>query len=879
MKSGTDRTKNVPAIQTGLLRVVALLILMISMAVFVFTRSYATYTDGILYAERLNQMKEVTGQLFSGLEDVVETQWYNAEVQTGRMVTEKPATVNQLLTFMKSQAALSKLEQFGMNLVAVDNRGRYYTQGGTQGLLSEMELLADSPDQISFVSTSITKESTQMLFLCRLDKPIQLQDGEKSLSLIYYGITRNMTELNQYFNCEAYEGKNAVYVLDNQGAKLFSGENGGNYLDGFNAYSALQKMRYLHGTSFDEALNALQQNGTSYSNAVLNGEECYYALYRMDNAAWQLLFIVPSRYVAVNTVNLVNSTTKLVLFFAICMVVICALCIYWVLRQQQKQALRTAEENNAVLSAKNAQLEEAQAAAAKALQAAEVASQAKTDFLSNMSHDIRTPMNAIVGITKLMAHDKDDVFKMETYIHKVQMSSQYLLSLINDVLDMSKIESGKVVLNNESVSLAEQVGQIESIIRPQVEEHHQKFVVRTHEIRHEYLVCDAVRMRQILVNLLSNATKYTQEGGKITLDLAELPCNVADHAKYAITVEDNGYGMKPDFVEHIFEPFTRAENSVTNKVQGTGLGMAITKNIVDLMGGTITVQSELHKGSRFEVTLTIPIDKSAVVELPCRSVLLISDEEDFIANALAAFSGTDIALAVARTEVETDAALARGAVDIVLLGNTLQGKNLADNLQRLRQKTGDALLFYCCKYEQQTQLENLAANGGVDAVLARPLFLSNLANAIDRARNNVPVNEDEEGTMLHGMHFLCAEDNALNAEILEAILDMNQATCKIYPNGQELVDAFASVRPGEYDAILMDVQMPVMNGLEATKAIRNGENPLGRKIPIIAMTANAFSEDVQHCLDAGMDAHVAKPLDVATLERTLRSLITPPPEK
>ena len=839
---------------------------LIIVGVFAFLRFYNVYIDNILYAERLNQMREVTTQLYSGLEDVVQNQWRLVDQQTRTLKWSKPQSWSSFQAFMKEQVYLADMDSIQCDIMAVDTNGAYYTQDGRQGLLQEREYLMNEPEQLSYVSSALVSDETRMVFLRRLDSPITILSDDGPITLKYYGISERMEQLNPYFECAAYSGKSSVYVVDNNGLKLFSSSSSsGDLLKGYNVYTVLENMSYLHGAKFADAVQALEDDHIAYSNALLGDTEIYYSLYRMNNSEWTLVFLVPSEYVAVNTVDLVNTTVHLVLVFSIILIAVSIALIFWLLKKQQKTALDVERRNNEKLEKLNAELE--------------VASQAKTDFLANMSHDIRTPMNAIVGITRLMAHDKDDPIKMETYIHKVQMSSQHLLSLINDVLDMSKIESNNIKLNIEPVELAEQVAQIESIVRPQTEEHKQHFVLRVQEICHEHLLGDAVRLRQIIINLLSNAVKYTQNGGEIVFEVAELPCDEADHAKFRISVTDNGYGMSPEFVKHIFEPFTRAENSTTNRVQGTGLGMAITKNIIDLMGGTITVQSEPGNGSRFEVTVSFAINQSAHTALPFHKALLITDDAGFITNLKAAFSETDVALSVAQFEGEAEAILRREPMDIVLLGSTLQGSVLADNVARLRSEAGKALLFYCCEYEGQDQLDAIARNGGVDAVLTRPFFVSNLINAYDRATNEAPAVEENDSQILHGMRFLCAEDNALNAEILSAILDMNHATCKIYENGQEIVDAFATVKPGEYDAILMDVQMPVMNGLDATRAIRRSENPLGKTIPIIAMTANAFSEDVQHCLDAGMDAHVSKPLDIATLERTLRTLVTPPPEK
>ena len=619
-----------------------------------------------------------------------------------------------------------------------------------------------------------------------------------------------MTELTPYFSCEAYNGNNSVYVVDNNGSKLFSDANN-TLLQGHNVYSVLEKMEYLHGSSFAEARQELSEHKIAYSNAVLNGAEYYYSLYQMENAEWTLLFLVPSACVASNTVSLIHTTVRLILIFALIMVCVCAILIYIVLRIKQKQVIAAERRNteafkeiNYELDRKNAELSQAVEQAEAAMREAEAASKAKSELLSNMSHDIRTPMNAIVGITNLMEHEGNTSDRLRGYIQKIKFSSRHLLSLINDILDMSKIESNEVELNEERVSLAEQVGQVDSIIRSQMNKHGQVLNIRVHEIAHEYLIGDGMRLRQIFLNLLSNAVKYTPEDGSITFDVAVLACEVPDCAKFCFSVTDTGYGMEPDFVTHIFEPFTRAESSVTNKVQGTGLGMAITKNIVDLMGSTITVESEVNMGSRFAVTLMLKIDPDARYDLGAKDILLISDDDTLIRNMSAPIRGTDLNFTVVSLKEEATAFLAKHHVDVVLLAGYLRDQSLSDMVRALPKLSPDALLIFCVDFAQREQVQETLTQCGA-----------------------------------------------------------------------ELVKAFERVKPGEHDAILMDIQMPRMNGYEATKAIRGGENPLGRTIPIIAMTANAFSDDVQNSLAADMDAHVSKTIDIAVLEKTMRAIAPP----
>ena len=577
---------------------------------------------------------------------------------------------------------------------------------------------------------------------------------------------------------------------------------------------------------------------------------------------------------------LVDTTNRMVFSFAIILVVACVIVITVILTASQKRNLAIERKNNDKLSAvnreldqKNTELSAAVKLAESATREAKAANSAKSEFLTNMSHDIRTPMNAILGITRLMESEPSMSDKMRDYIRKAHASGQHMLALINDVLDMSKIEAGKIRIVREPVSLAEQVGQIDSIIRPRAAEKAQNFMIRTHDVAHEFLIGDSMRLGQILVNLLSNAVKYTPYGGTIRLDIAELPCAIPGQAAISIVVTDNGCGMTPEFLTHIFDPFTRAESSTTNKVQGTGLGMAITKSIVDLMGGQITVESEPNRGSRFEVTLSLPIDRSTTCHVDASGILLITDDPQLADNlrVMTRASGSDVF--VCRDVHEAAQVLKQQKADVVLLSGCSGSEELPALADTLRSAAERKLLILCTDHVQ-------ASHGfrpdGADGMLARPFFLSQLADAIDQLRNTRVARESGNVSVLNGMRFLCAEDNSLNAEILTALMALYGAACDIYPDGAQLVEAFANVRSGDYQAILMDVQMPVMNGLEAARAIRCGNNPLGRTIPIIAMTANAFVEDVQDCLDAGMNAHISKPIDISALETILLETVHAP---
>ena len=719
---------------------------------FAFFFLYQTYIRDIIYEERLNQMEEVTRQMFQNLEDVIDSNWDRVTEECNYLRDANIQTTDELCRHMKKKYDLSAYADHKIMLMAVDSEGGYYTEDGYIGLFRDLDYFEDNPEQINFVFDSMTDNQSEMVFLKRLPEPIELQNREEKTTISYFGIAQDMEQLNPYFNCDAYNGNNSVYVLDDHGFKLFN-SNQVELIKGHNVFSVLQKMKYLHNSSFEKTKAELEEKGCSYSNAVLDGTEYFYGLRRMDNAEWTLIFLVPAEYVATNTLRLVNFVMIFIVIFTVIASVCVMLGISLVMRRNQQEAILVERENNARLEIVNTELRQAKQAAEEAFQVAQEANRSKSSFLANMSHDIRTPMNAIIGMTSLIRHDAGDKARVIEYADKIDTSSQHLLGIINDVLDMSKIEAGKTVFKYSDFSIVEFIQELDTIFHSQIYEKQQTFIITKENIRHEWVNGDQVHLMQIFSNLLSNAIKYTQEGGEIQLLAEECESNSSVYAKYRFLVSDNGMGMSTDFQNTIFDAFTREENSMTNKIQGTGLGMAITKNLVDSMGGIIDVESEPGQGSCFEVLI-------------------------------------DLKIAEDRTAA-------------------------------------------------------LASQAEVD---------------------------EQDGNILQGMRFLCAEDNELNAEILTELLKIEGAECTICENGEEILKTFEQSAPGDYDMILMDVQMPVMNGHEATKAIRRSSHELAKTIPIIAMTANAFSEDIQHSLAAGMNAHVSKPVEMKVLEKTIRSI-------
>ena len=574
------------------------------------------------------------------------------------------------------------------------------------------------------------------------------------------GTLYDHSKLDSMLSVKSYNGNAYLFMLDNDGNITYTNQKEDKF---FRNYFLLKHLKGDQAITEEEA-DSLQKklDGREQGVELVESDKPYYLGYcPIENNNTMLICIVEKSVVD----NVLRDYQKTIVFETILMagfiLLLFAGLFYSISRRSlAEQKAEYEKRNNEIqtqamkeMEESNKKLKKAKDITTEALQTAENANKAKTDFLSNMSHDIRTPMNAIIGMTSLIRHDAGNKAKVIEYADKIDISSQHLLGIINDVLDMSKIEAGKTVFKYTDFSILDFITELNTIFHSQIDEKNQTLTIIKENIRHEWVNGDQVHLMQIFINLLSNAVKYTQEGGKIQFLVEECETKSSVYAKYRFLVSDNGMGMSADFKETIFDPFTRAESSMTNKIQGTGLGMAITRNLVKAMGGTIDVESELGQGSCFEVLLDLKIAED-------RTVALAAQEET----------------------------------------------------------------------------------------------------------------DEQDGNILQGMRFLCAEDNELNAEILTELLKIEGAECTICENGEEILKAFEQSAPGDYDMILMDIQMPVMNGYEATKAIRRSSHKLAKTIPIIAMTANAFSEDIQHSLAAGMNAHVSKPVEMKVLEKTIRSI-------
>ncbi|MEY8410097.1 response regulator [Lachnospiraceae bacterium 62-26] len=611
-----------------------------------------------------------------------------------------------------------------------------------------------------------------------------------------------------------------------------------------------------------EELKSAMADGKDYSALLMDTERVHQHLYcaSLSESSWYLVSVMPYGVLddAIINLNGQRQTTILVACGIILLAVGIIFVLYYRLTQQQLRELERAEK------------------------AAFRANQAKSEFLSSMSHDIRTPMNGIVGMTAIAIANAGDSARVQDCLKKISLSSRHLLGLINDVLDMSKIESGKLSLNMDMVSLREAMESLVNIVQPQIRERNQHFDIFIRDVQAEEVYCDSVRLNQILINLLSNAMKFTPSEGRINVYLSQEESPLGDsYVRCHFRVKDNGIGMSEEFQKRIFETFSREDTKV-QKIEGTGLGMSITKVIVDMMGGTIEVESKQGVGSEFHVT--VDLEKVSVkamdMVLPPWRLLVVDNNEDLCQSAAVALKeiGIDAEWTLdGRTAVQMVEEHFRKNMpyEVVLLDWKMPGMNGLETTRKIREIVGEDLPILIISAYDWSDIEDEARAAGAQGFISKPLFKSNLYMGLSRFMEGEAYEEEErkgEVQSFEGLKILLAEDNELNWEIAEDILTDVGFEVEWAENGQLCVEKFKESEPGFYDVILMDIRMPVMNGYEATTAIRALDRP-DADLPIIAMTADAFSEDIQHCMECGMNEHVAKPIDIQKLMKLLKSYL------
>ncbi len=742
----------------------------------------------------------------------------------------------------------------------------YRTDGTMETLYGEELRLAEDIDMENIlqengnlVTRGVYQNDEKVLVLGKA-ADYRMSDGENSDALLI-GIPMNYLNQAMFLN----EDNTMLYthVIDAEGNFII--RNGDAFVE--NYFSRLERIVSEYdgktGDDYVNELKATMATGEDYAEVIMaEGEKRQiYCSPIADDIGWYLVTIMPESALdeAVKELDSFRLGIMITSSLVILLTMLCIFIVYYKLSQQQMAELN------------------------KARQEALRANKAKSEFLSSMSHDIRTPMNAIIGMTEIAIKSVDDSIKLDNCLQKIKLSSKHLLGLINDVLDMSKIESGKVTLNIIPMSLRDAIDDIVNIMQPQVKAGKQYFDIFIQQISYEKVYCDSVRLNQILLNLLSNAVKFTPEGGRIDIHMyQEDSPRGEDYVRTHIRVVDTGIGMSPEFQKKIFETFTREENEQVSHITGTGLGMAITKSIVDLMGGIIELHSEQGKGSDFHIILDLKIvdEKEEEMLLPPWNVLVVDDNEPLCLGAVENLRELGL-----QAEWTLDGMEAVNMVEerhkngddyhFVLIDWKMPKMDGMQTIREIRKRVGTDIPVFLISAYDWIDIEEEASSETIEGFIAKPLFKSTLYERLKQYEDGHKMQEEFHGVPevdFTGRHILIAEDMDLNWEVAYEILSSVGLELERAENGQECLEMFEKSEIGYYDAILMDIRMPVMNGYDATLAIKALERP-DKDLPIIAMTADAFSDDAQHCLECGMVAHIPKPIDIKECMRILQKYL------
>lgn len=703
-------------------------------------------------------------------------------------------------------------------------------------------------------------EQGQKLFMIGMNAAYPMKDHGKSRAL-FVGLP--MEELRDVLFPDQNESLLYYHIIDTDGD--FVVRSGDAYRENYFERMEEQFQTFNGKTAKDyqEELSDAMRRQAVYADTVsMDGQEIYmYCSPLMSNSDWYLIAAMPNNMLTESIRNL-DSTRNFVMITSAAAILLAMgvifILYYRLSRQQMRELVRARNE-------------------------ADSSNAAKSNFLSSMSHEIRTPMNAIIGMTEIAQRNIGDPVRVDDCLKKVRLSSKHLLGLINDVLDMSKIESKKMTLNVAPVSLRDTMDDLVNIIQPQIRAKKQHFDIFIQNIISEGICCDDVRLNQALINILSNAVKYTPEDGKIHINLNQEPSLLGDsYVRTHFTIADTGMGMSPEFLERIWDTFSREENDQVRHIVGTGLGMSITKSLVDLMGGTIDVDSELGKGSTFHIALDLmktEFTDPAQMKLPEWNVLVVDDDEQLCVSAVSNLeqlgvhgewtdSGAEAVLMAKKRQDEGR------DYDFLLVDWKMPGLDGIATIRMLREQAGRQLPVFLMSADDWSEVEDEAEQVHIEGFIAKPLFASRLYECLrkyeDGCVEQTPDMENrQEEISFEGRRVLLAEDMEINWEVASEILSCTGMQLEHALDGRECLDMFRKSETGYYDAVLMDIRMPVMDGYEATKAIRALERA-DSGLPVIAMTADAFEGDVQKCLDAGMNDHIAKPLDIAECMRVLQ---------
>lgn len=738
--------------------------------------------------------------------------------------------------------------------------------GQQLSIVDKPPFLASMKNSETKVAVGRTDSGEEVVLLGAPDTKYKLSNGSSSLAVVAalpvsYIQETLCLEINNSHVYSFIIRKDGSFVIKTSDVML------NNYFD---RVKRLYKGEKISVEKYIEDIKSAMEREEPYSNEmIIDGSSRQIYCVKLEKSEWYLITFMPYGELnrVISTLGKQWLTAAIVGCLAILIVLIIIISMYSKMTDRQLR-----------------RIDEARSAAEAARREAENSNKAKSEFLSNISHDIRTPMNAIVGMTEIAISNIDNIDRVSDCLHKITISSKQLLGLINNVLDMSKIENGKMTLTVEQVSLRELTDSIISMVQPQIKLKNQKFDVRINNITSEVVYCDCVRLNQVIMNLLSNAVKFTPEGGSICFQLDQSDSEKGEnYVRVHIMVKDSGIGMTDDFIKVIFDSFVRADNERVHRTEGTGLGMTITKYIVDAMNGNIEVKSVPNEGSEFNIYFDFERaeTKETEMQLPNWNVLVVDDDSMLCECAVSDLCAMGVN---AQWTLDGESAIAminqqhsiNNDYQIVLMDYKLPGIDGIETAKRIRDRIKNDVPILLISAYDWSDIEKEARQAGIAGFISKPLFKSTLFHSLNKyveAERSDSTSQDDINKLFCGSRVLLAEDNDLNREIAYELLSQSGLELDMANNGKICFGKFSSSEVGYYDAILMDIRMPVMTGYEATKKIRSLDRDDAKSIPIIAMTADAFAEDVKKCLECGMTAHVSKPIDVKKIYSVLEKYI------
>ncbi|MGM9571610.1 MAG: response regulator [bacterium] len=852
-----------------------LLILLVSLIFgIIYLRSFMMEQ---VMQERSSQLEEMSGQIRTNIDYNLENNW---NLVAGIEQAVKLSHYDDVKRLVDDLETKFCTELYGCRLMFLDSMGIAYVREGAAGIWDDVKLLADGASRHTFVSDTSNIKGTFLAFSRKLDKPVTVgRDGMQFTHLI---LLKDINTIKKYYTTESYGGRAATYIINKNGTLAYYDADEEDVIGARNIFKVLENAEYIGGRNFADVKNDLALKGIATANVFLGETEYCYCLTTIKDYDITVMLLIPAEYVAVSTMKMLYSSLRLQSIFMLILLAMLLLSLVSFIKVRRGNRMIKLEQKA------NQELNRLRMVAEDALHVAEAANKSKSVFLSNMSHDIRTPMNAVIGFATIALSNIESTEKVRDYLTKILSSSNHLLSLINDILDMSRIESGKINLEETEANLSEILHDIKTIIGGQVHAKQLELFMDVMDVSDEDIYCDKTRLNQVLLNLLSNAIKFTLPGGAVSVRVAQLGNAVNDQALYEIRVKDTGIGMSQEFAEHIFEPFERERTSTVSKIQGTGLGMAITKNIIDMMGGTIKVYTEKGKGTEFVIRLTLRLQSENKTEVKIKELeglkALVVDDDfntcDSVTKMLLKVGmrsewtmyGKEAVLRAKQSMEMND------AFHVYIIDWRLPDVNGLEVTRQIRSLGDDAPIIIITAYDWN-DIEAEARAAGVTGFCAKPMFMSDLREALLMSLGQHEI--QPESNILEGNNLdefkdkrlLLAEDNDMNREIACEILGSYGFHIDTAENGAEAVDKVASSKPGYYDLVLMDIQMPHMDGYEATRRIRALDNPALAGVPIVAMTANAFDEDRKAAEECGMNGFISKPINMQEVIEALQSNI------